>query len=234
MQLKWSLKYLGVVGMIICLVFTTGMALADNVNVGNLISLQLQTPQGGNSGGEFVATVYDNTGKNVLDSFITFCVERDETFGTGTKYYVADVSTKVIQGGLDSNSSPSLSYGAAYLYRKFRDGTLYTNTNQLYNTTLNQTDLQLAIWALEGEWSPASLAVGGNAKYWYELAKDTAVNLSSYWGVLVINPLGYSNGQPMAGDYHQSWLTVPEPSTLLLLGAALTVIALRQRKRKTA
>jgi len=89
--------------------------------------------------GEFVITPDTGT------PFNTFCVERTQYISIGGvySYQIADQS----DGGLYGPHYVSL--GTAWLYSQFRNGTL----NGFTGTTSQQTDLQDAIWYLQGELS---------------------------------------------------------------------------------
>ena len=75
--------------------------------------------------------------------FNTFCVERTQYIGIGNTYSY-EVSS-MSDGGI--NGPHYVSLGTAWLYSQFRNGTL----NGFSGTTSQQTDLQNAIWYLQGE-----------------------------------------------------------------------------------
>ena len=186
---------------------------------GDQITLSRTNAYGGAStgGGEFRAA-----GVGALsgaDSFLTFCVEHNETISLGTAYYV-DVNTRAIGGGLgvagynsgDANGvtggAPNgydpLSFATAWLYTQFRMNTLQSAVNTAlsisnftfsYASNSDADSLQEAIWFLENE-QPIS-ALDANAVKMKDAA--IAAGWTSIGNVRVINLWDTRNGT--AGNY---------------------------------
>ena len=184
--------------------------------------IRLYDGPGTTGGGEF--QVYKD-GVGYL--FNTFCLERSEFFSFGQPLTVAGISDRAIYGG---NPPPGLGYDlldprTAYLYTQFRAGTL---SNYDYdNPTLRIADansLQLAIWFIEGEIYSLS---DPQALLWVGEAEEaTRAGWTDIGNVRVLNLVDSQ------GNRRQDQLVmVPEPSTLLLMGAGLIGIGVFGRKR---
>ena len=198
---------------ILAIGFFTTTSNADPINVGDVI--RLYDGPGTTGGGEF--KVY----KNEVYLFDTFCVERNEYFYYGQDLKVDGISDSAIYGGVGSDGDP-LDPKTAYLYTQFRAGTLSGYTGD--DTSANA--LQIAIWFIEGEWSTP---LSGLALDFYNLA--VTANWQDIGNVRVLNLLRFENGQWVRAQ--DQLVMVPEPSTLLLMGAGLIGIgAFGRRKLK--
>jgi len=158
-------------------------------------------------------------------SFQTFCLEHGETFSPGTPYYVT-ISNMAINGGVSPGGDP-ISLGTAWLYQMFATGTL-GNYNYDSGRSTSAGLLQEMIWYLEGEITA------------YTIGNPFAALLVSQFGSLT-NAMANNNGTysvavlnlyDSSGGLHQDQLVlVPEPSTLLLLGAGLLGLGLLGRRK---
>jgi len=87
------------------------------------------------------------------DYFETFCVEHNEEFTPGNNYYFK-VSDFASNGGITGGPLDPVDPATAYLYSKFRLGTLTrpaADGGGTYSTSADAYALQLAIWKIEGE-----------------------------------------------------------------------------------
>jgi hypothetical protein len=182
-------------------------------------------------GGEFRATIVSGLTGLVADannSFLTFCLERDESLLGNNVVHNAIVSNKANFGGAGGPSPDPISLGTAYLYSQFRNNQLLNPVN----TDIRGGLFQEAIWALENEVS-APLA-GANMYY------DIATALANYsndangaYGVVVLQLYGATE----ANISQDVLAIVPEPSTvmagaLLLLPFAASTIRILRKKRE--
>lgn len=155
---------------------------------------------GANYGGSF------NVAENATFQFSTFCLERNEYFYPGQTYLVKSITTGAIIGGISGGNPDPLDTRTAFLFNKW-------STGQIANTADNANALQLAIWALEGEWSQA---LSGTALDYYNMSKAAD---GSLYGVMVMNLWGKIPGG--TGNAQDMLIQTPIPAAVWLLGSAL-------------
>jgi len=155
---------------------STAHAATADVNVGELV--KFSDHEGSTGGGEFGVMKGPNFN---TDSFRTFCVQTSEFLDFSSYFKVGNISTSSVV-----LTPHTLEAGTAFLYTKFRDGTLadynYSANTQAHIDSANA--LQLAIWALQGQSGGSQ-----NAYYYYALdAVDLDSSLSN-----VLNVYGDTN-----------------------------------------
>jgi hypothetical protein len=201
-----------------------GTAFADTV--------KFSDGYGTTNGGEFLA---DSVGEVWAGTFVTFCLERNETvaFNTPYEYYI---STSADAGGLSGGNPDPLSQGAAYLYSLLRTNNLADNTGGLGTSYFNLATrhanadaFQKAIWALEGEISaPAPLA-----NYYYDLALANG-GIADAWDLMGARVMNIFKTDTRTGEitkYQSQLYYVPDAGmTAVLLGLGFLSLAFLRRK----
>ena len=210
--------------------FTTAYAdlIYPNIYIGQ--EIKFADGPGTTNGGEF--KVLD--GLSGLELYRSFCLETNEYLNFSSTFIVKDISTEARNGGTGGGHPDPLSDHTAYLYHNFYWGTLdkYAYYGSTTERDASANDLQKAIWYFEGETAWQNQTESNN--YYVKLAKEN-VGAGKWQGlgdVRVINLLNASGGNA------QDQLTVapvPEPATMLLLGAGLIGLAgIGRKKLKTA
>jgi hypothetical protein len=87
------------------------------------------------------------------DSFLTFCLEKDEFVNMGSTYYVT-LDTVARDGGAGGPSPDPISAQTAAMYQEFRNGGSFGGLGAL-DTANEIRSLQMAIWFSEDEISNA-------------------------------------------------------------------------------
>jgi hypothetical protein len=213
---------------------------------------------GAGPGGEFNAVVTGGTNtanqhSSVLNgtgaSFITFCVEYNETFSYGQTLFVKGApNTGAIEGGVgkaamyfgDVAGSPTfdpISSRTAYLYTQFSKGTL---SNYDYTSpSLRPADadaLQQAIWYLENELPTTPFgSLSGQAQTWINEADD-AIGDNLWSGIGNVRVLNlYKDADFLNRAQDQLYIElapVPEPETYAMLLAGLGLIGFVAKRRR--
>lgn len=210
----------------------SGMAAA--LSGGSVITLT--DSYGTTGGGEFIANHVSGPGSG--PSFITFCLEKDETFTPGSNLYVKSVSTEARDGGSGGPSPDPIIAQTAYLYSQFRAGTLsnydYASTGSAHVNDANS--LQKAIWYFEQEITSTSDA---QANLWITEANN-AVAVGGSWYTMHGTGIGnvrvlnlYKNAAYTIHAQDQLYLLpVPEPEVYAMLAAGLGLLGFVARRRK--
>ena len=178
----------------------------------------------GFNGGPFLVTPLSGG-----SSFQTFCLEYTEYFNPGSQYY-GTIESGAIGGGAGGaiNNIDPIDDRTKALYSYYLDNNL--NPDQ-------STALQLAIWMIENEITdisaypdqiealvPGYLTIASNYRITHNIQ---ALNLWSTDFTPPSDPSLY----PLGSGRQSQLIAVPEPSTLLLLGAGLIGLGIFGRKR---
>jgi hypothetical protein len=229
-----------------CFVFTvitaSGATITEAAPITALQYVKLGDGPGSTGGGEFFMTEVNANGSAMAGAwaFVTFCIQRTEYIDFSSVFQIEGVTTNAvsdppINGGV--NGKDPLDPRTAYLYTRFRDGSL---PNYTYNYTPafaaqhrdSANQLQIAIWMIEQEvrlgdgtglWNPNNL--------YFVLANDAIAN-GQWSGLGMVRVLNLRYGS-LSGTEAQDQLALvtPEPTSLMLLGSGLMFAASRIRRR---
>lgn len=201
------------------------------VEAGSVIRLGTSLP--GNQG-PFLGSVISGPGAG--DSFLSFCLEKYETFKPGKNLYVKSVTDATMNaagGRYGASTSDPLSASTAWLFTQFSNHTL---SGYSAGSAAKANSLQNAIWYLEEEIPLRVLDGDRQAKSWVAAAQAATTGLNPSWTglghVRVLNLFKDAHYVHHAQDQLYMTTAVPEPETYALLLAGLGMVGAMVRRRK--
>ena len=206
---------------------------ADPIAVGDVV--RFGDLPGNTGGGEFLLTDINNP----TEWIITFCLQKTEYMNFTSNFIVGSINDYTLTdpdaaGGV--NGGDPISSQTAWLYTQFSNHTL---ANYVYNNTGNAVfasreasanALQHAFWGFENE------EALDQSNYYVQLALHNTPSDFGIGDVAVLNMYVYSkSATDHLGVEAQDQLTiktVPEPTTLALMGVGMLGMTVARRRSK--